>query len=231
VNEATDSQQTLMRIKDILACKVYLDVAKVFSDSTEISESYLARTLAIGLRTPNKYSDKAAQMITKFGQDTNMIEDISESDAYKMSYQRSVSMSIDQYDQSETYNLLFIFENTLRQLIVVEFNKESGWWKKGIPSDIYDRISKENDKKVKGIELLRLMTLGDLFKVILANQNWEQLFKKIFQSRQYIESRSVIILPLRNKIAHNNPLTQNEIAEFASIVKHMLSITQPFLIE
>jgi hypothetical protein len=141
-----------------------------------------------------------------------------------------MNLPVDEYDIAEAYNLLFLFENELRRLIAHRFNQHSGWWKKGVPNDIYDRVRDENGKRIKGSELLNSITLGDLFKIVKFGDNWEQLFKNVFYSRNLLVARETIILPVRNRIAHTDrDLSLGLIKEYVIAAKNMVNQMQPFL--
>ncbi len=141
-----------------------------------------------------------------------------------------MELPIEEYDITEAYNLLFLFENELRRLIAHQFNQRSGWWKKGIPGDIYERVAKENGERVKGVDLLNSITLGDLFRIILHKENWDEIFNAIFLSPKLVEARQSLILSVRNRIAHTDRnLSTDSIREYVVTAKNMIKQTQPFL--
>jgi len=212
------------------ASKVYLDIAKAFSTSPDIQERYLRMAVSMG---QNKFSAEASRLISQLVNRTGIRKsDFTKDETEKINYKRLMNLPDSEYDVSEAFNLLFLFENELRRLIAYQFDKREGWWKKGIPSDMYERVSKESKERLKGVELLKMLTLGDLFKIIKFGDNWEQIFKTIFLSISNVESREGIILPFRNKLAHTNPdITQNELKEFVAVTKSIISRIQPYLPE
>ncbi len=212
------------------ASKVYLDIAKAFSTSPDIEERYLRMAASMG---QNKFSAEASRLISQLVNKTGVRKsDFAKDELEKINYARLMNLSDSEYDVSEAFNLLFLFENELRRLIAYQFDKRDGWWKKGIPSDMYERVSKESKERLKGVELLKMLTLGDLFKIIKFGDNWEQIFKAMFLSPNNVESREGIILPFRNKLAHTNPdIAQNELKEFVAVSKSMISRMQPYLPE
>lgn len=212
------------------ASKVYLDIAKAFSTSPDIEERYLRMAASMG---QNKFSTEASRLISQLANNTGIRKpDFTKDELEKINYARLTNLPDSEYDVSEAFNLLFLFENELRRLIAYQFDKRDGWWKDGIPRDVYERVSKESKERLKGVELLKMLTLGDLFKIVKFGDNLEQIFKIIFLSLNNIESREGIILPFRNKLAHTNPdITQNELKEFVAVVKSMISRIQPYLPE
>lgn len=223
-------QSLFKKISLTYAGKVYLDVARAFSTSPDIQERYLRMAASTG---QNKFSAEASRLISQLVNKTGVRKsDFTKDESEKINYARLMNLPDDKYDVSEAFNLLFLFENELRRLIASQFDKRDGWWKKGIPNDMYERVSKESKERLKGVELLKMLTLGDLFKIIKFGDNWEQIFKTIFLSLNNVESREGIILPFRNKLAHTNPdITQNELKEFVAVAKSMISRMQPYLPE
>lgn len=238
--ECSSQEKDYEKIKDIqnlfkelsltYAGKVYLDIARAFSTSPDIQERYLRMATSTG---QNKFSAEASRLISQLVNKTGVRKsDFTKDESEKINYARLMNLSDSEYDVSEAFNLLFLFENELRRLIACQFDKRDGWWKKGIPSDMYERVSKESKERLKGVELLKMLTLGDLFKIIKFGDNWEQIFKTLFLSLNNVESREGIILPFRNKLAHTNPdITQNELKEFVAVAKSMISRMQPYLPE
>ena len=143
-----------------------------------------------------------------------------------------MNLSVEEYDIAEAYSLLYLFENELRRLIAYQFNQRTGWWKKGIPSDIFDKVAKENNERIKGAELLNRITLGELFKIIRYGDNWEQIFESVFYSSELLKAREHVITQVRNRIAHTDrDLSIDSIKEFVIAVKNMIKQMQPFLPE
>ena len=217
-------------LSNSLASKVYLEIANAFSDTPEIRDRYLHMAATV---SDNKFSDEANREITR----TLNIEgvrkpDLTKDELEKTNFLRLINLRVEDYDITEAYNLLYLFENELRRLITYQFNQRSGWWKKGIPNDIFDKVAKENNERVKGTELLNQITLGELFKVIRYGDNWEQVFEIIFYSLELLKARESIILPVRNRIAHTDRnLSIDLIREYVIAAKNMIKQMQPFLPE
>lgn len=212
------------------ASKVYLEIAKAFSTSPDIQERYL-RMANSNSSVQNKFSAEAGRLISQLVNKTGVRKsDFTKDESEKINYERLMNLPEREYDISEAYNLIYLFENEFRRLIACQFDKRDGWWKKGIPSDVYKRVSKDSKERLKGVELLKMLTLGDLFKIIMFGDNWEQIFQPIFLSTNNVESREDIILTFRNKVAHTYPdFTQNELIESVVVTKSMISRMQPYL--
>jgi hypothetical protein len=211
------------------AGKIYLEVAKAFSKFPEIEEKYLRLAASTG---QNKFSNEASFLISqKVNRSGIRKSDYAKDESEKINYTRLVNLPDSQYDITEAFNLFFLLENELRRLIGYQFDRHR-WWNKGIPSDMHEHVSKESKEQLKGIELLKMLTLGDLFRIIKSRDNWEQIFQTIFLSISNVESREEIILPFRNKLTRTDPdITQNEIKEFVAVTKSIISRIQPYLPE
>jgi hypothetical protein len=217
-------------LSNSLASKVYLEIANAFSDTPEIRDRYLHMAATV---SNNKYSEEANREIAR----TLNVEGVRQPDLIKdelekNNYSRLMNLSVEEYDIAEAYSLLYLFENELRRLIAYQFNQRTGWWKKGIPSDIFDKVAKENNERIKGAELLNRITLGELFKIIRYGDNWEQIFESVFYSSELLKAREHVITQVRNRIAHTDrDLSIDSIKEFVIAVKNMIKQMQPFLPE
>ncbi len=215
-------------LSNSLASKVYLEIADAFSHSPEICDRYLHMAAIVG---DNKFSDDANRRIAQtLNKEGIRKPDLTKDDLEKTNYTRLMELSVEEYDITEAFNLLFLFENELRRLIAYQFNQHTGWWKKGIPSDIYERVARENGEHIKGVELLNSITLGDLFRIILYGDNWNQIFSTIFLSPKLVEARESLILSVRNRIAHTDRnLSVDSIREYVVTAINMIKQMQPYL--
>ncbi len=225
---AKEYNQLFANLTDSLASKVYLEIADAFSDSPEIRDRYLHMAAIIN---SNKFSDEANREIFQtLNKEGIRKPDLTKDNLEKTNYVRLIELAVEEYDITEAYNLLFLFENELRRLIAYQFNQRNGWWKKGIPSDIYERVARENGEHIKGVELLNSITLGDLFRIVLFGDNWDQIFSAIFLSPKLVEARQSLILSVRNRIAHTDRnLSMDSIREYVGTTKNMIKQIQPHL--
>lgn len=139
-----------------------------------------------------------------------------------------MSMPIEEYKLEDAYSLLYLLENELRKIIISQFN-EHDWWKNGIRIKTTTRLyERSTTKELSHEEMLSLLSLGDLFQIIISDENWETIFKFIFPSRECIfnESKSKI-LRARNSIAHSRDLTPKEMNDFVISARKLLEIIHP----
>ena len=146
-------------------------------------------------------------------------------------YEQLMSMSINEYTNGDAYRLLFLCENQLRQLISTQFDRFD-WWERGLPKNISDRASRIlNEMRTTNVfvnsentSLLEVLSLGELFKLILDNDTWENIFKNVFPSKTFIETTSSMILRARNSIAHSRSLFPDELKHFIVTAKDLLKL-------
>lgn len=139
-------------------------------------------------------------------------------------YEQLMSMPVNEFSNGEAYKLLFLCENQLRKLISIQFDRFD-WWQRGLSKNISDTsLRRLGNKSINNESTLDVLTLGELFKLILDNDNWENIFKDIFPSREFIEDNSSAILRARNSIAHSRDLLPAELVRFIVTAKDLLKL-------
>lgn len=120
-------------------------------------------------------------------------------------------------EMSRVYPIVYLFENSVRNLIQVVLEGKYGpnWWDDKIPRnvkrDVEKRLIKEKENRwhgKRGAHKIFYTNIGDLNSIIATN--WSD-FKDIFPSQTWIKSRIDEIELSRNIIAHNNPLSDRDI--------------------
>lgn len=118
---------------------------------------------------------------------------------------------------SEIYPILYIFENSVRNIISLVLSKRYGddWWLTKVSKPIRDkvtgRISKESANPwhgKRGSAPIYYTDISHLLSII--RNNWED-FIHILPNQSWIETRINEIEMSRNIVAHNNPLTKRDI--------------------
>lgn len=118
------------------------------------------------------------------------------------------------------HETMYLLENSLRAFISNELQKISkNWVKERIPDpkilQEWER-RREQDKKQrkwfesKEIDIINYSDLYDLVTLIVNRGNWTKCFEKIFGKQSIIESKIYELIPIRNNLAHNRPLTDEE---------------------
>ena len=117
----------------------------------------------------------------------------------------------------KVYPLIYVLENSLRHLILSKMNAKYGstWWDSNVPSKIRATVEqrktlegKNRWHSIRGAHEIFYTDFGDLVSII--DTNWD-IFKDLFPSQKWIESKLDEIELSRNIIAHNNLLPDREI--------------------
>lgn len=189
---------------NLVAAEVGIDISKMLSGD-ELRE---VRTL-IGKRTGEKaikiVKKDTETRVVKIGPNIKLIDPklpkVIISDAQKM---------------AKVYPMLYIFENSIRSVVVETMEKKFGkdWWKQVTPKvaqKVETRKNEEKDKRWHGKRAaheIYYTNMDDLKSIIISN--WS-LFKNKLYKQSWIDNMMDVITTSRNIIAHNNPLSNHDI--------------------
>jgi hypothetical protein len=135
-------------------------------------------------------------------------------------------------EAAEAYQLFFVFETYLRELIVDVLSKDgtSGWWDK-VPKDIQEEVARlEETEEVKSWMALgsrdksTLMTLPQLLRVI--DHNWKDDFDDIVRDKGLIQEARLLV-HLRNTICHMSPISAEELARLKQTMRDWFRVVAP----
>ena len=113
--------------------------------------------------------------------------------------------------ESKPYEIMQALESSLRSLISSKLESvSSNWWKERIPNDVQRRAEErkmKNEKlypwqKPNETHLIHFVDFADYVKIIIRNDNWEQVFSKVFKDKEVISAKLKELEPIRNAIAH-----------------------------
>lgn len=131
----------------------------------------------------------------------------------------------------QAYKLLFRIENGLRSFIEQTLGAEFGpkWWKQQIPGDIRkqceDRQKEEREKHwldYQAAHPIYYSHFENLKRIVVKKDNWDGVFAGYFGPvKMIVESKLTELEPLRNKIAHNRPVTDTEVQKLALIWREL----------
>jgi hypothetical protein len=128
-----------------------------------------------------------------------------------------VSIKRDAEKMSEVYKNLYLFENSVRYVIlsVMGLRYGSNWWETKVSKEIKDKVGKRMAAEKKnrwhskrGVHRIFYTDIEDLCAIITTN--WQD-FKDMFPDLTWVKSRIDSIGLSRNIVAHNNPLPNREI--------------------
>jgi hypothetical protein len=123
-------------------------------------------------------------------------------------------------EHAEAAALLFRVENRLRQVVGSALaDVEDTWWPSRFPAAVVReaeqrRRSEANSPSPASFDLhpVAYLHLGELIDSILEETNWEQVFRVRFGlTREAFSQGTAAISAVRNKVAHNRPVTQNHL--------------------
>lgn len=124
----------------------------------------------------------------------------------------------DSLRMANTYLMIYLFENSVRNLIksVLESKYGQSWWDSNVSKSVKDtvekRISEENENLwhgKRGAHPIFYTDIAELNSII--SKNWDD-FKDIIKKEQtWIKHKIEEIKTSRNVMAHNNPLTNDDI--------------------
>jgi len=118
------------------------------------------------------------------------------------------------------YPLTYVFENSVRELVVRVMQKKYGtdWWRQPmVPRSVLRNVeaNKRNEASIpwhgsRGTHDIHYTTIDDLITIINANLNWP-LFQPILGNQNAIQFLIQVIERSRHTIAHHNPLSPDDV--------------------
>lgn len=128
------------------------------------------------------------------------------------------------------YIRLYILEKTLRQFIITQLSEISeNWWRERVPGDVWkeaeNRKKEEEQRLVYSLDLhpIWYVDFYDYVKIVTRDDNWNDVFKKIFANRDHFKTIMELLVPIRNKIAHMRPLSIKEIKNLEALTEDILT--------
>lgn len=138
----------------------------------------------------------------------------------------------------DIYPLLYVLENSLRELILRIMDDAYGknkWWNAsyvpdGIIKKVTYRISNEKNepwhgKRGSGVHQIYYTDLLDLHKIIEFKPNWKK-FKSIIANKRWLKTRLEEIRLTRNIIMHCNPLAPNDKKRLEVYFKDIIGVIE-----
>jgi len=134
---------------------------------------------------------------------------------------------------SEGYQLFFVFEEYLREMVVEVLAKEEDgktWWDFA-PPDVRDYVSNlEQTEEVKSWMALgsrdksALMTLPQLLRII--DVAWKEGFDELIRDKALLQQARVIA-HLRNTLCHMSPISTEETARIKQTMRDWFRVAAP----
>lgn len=116
--------------------------------------------------------------------------------------------------------LLADVERCLRALIRERLSSQPNWWASRVPADVRSRAEERAGGRTP---LLEFVDFSDYQKIILQRNNWEEQFRHVFRTKEWISTRLAELLPLRNDIAHSRTLSYEDSMRFRVFAQDILA--------
>lgn len=132
--------------------------------------------------------------------------------------------------QIRTNLTLYKFENSFRDFVKTNLKGSYGylWKEKGIPKKLIRKI-KENSANPQQFDvragaggILRHLDFTDLRTMV--NVNWNNVFESRIPDKDEFNRDYAFLEPIRVALAHNHPLSEEEINKFEVLTKKLLGV-------
>ena len=130
------------------------------------------------------------------------------------------------------YAILFNLENHLRDFLELQMSAKLGsdWWNLGVPKGIKERVNqmREDERKV-GWEVTTLvgnsqfLSFEHIQKIIV--NNWNDVFRTIFQDQNKIILKLTELEIIRNAIAHTRTLSEAGMQRLEQYSQDIINLT------
>lgn len=121
---------------------------------------------------------------------------------------------------NDAHMILSELENNVRNCIEERLGRISAnWWTEKVPPDVRQRAEERRIKEGDSIRLINYVDFSDYLKIITRRDNWKEVFYAVFRDEGIVTAKLRELEPIRNAIAHNRPLTSEEIEKLKLLAK------------
>lgn len=129
-------------------------------------------------------------------------------------------------DNVQAYKYIHVIENGLREFIIEKMMIKYGakWYKSHLTQQALDNYKKGiiYERSIKWNDLmphhpLYYIDFTNIKEIIEKNDNWNGVFKEVFQRKDIICTSLSEIEYIRNKVAHNRKISENELLSLHSV--------------
>jgi hypothetical protein len=184
-----------------------IDISKILKEDELVKVREVAKTPTVISRPKIKVpKGTSTQILVEIGKDIKVSDPLLPKKIVE-----------DAKRMAEVYSVVYIFENSVRNLIArVLETAGTDWWQSKVGAQtkkkVKDRVDKEQRNRFhgkRGAHPIFYADIDDLSSIIAAN--WGD-FEDIFPDQQWVSGKIAEIEMSRNVIAHNNPLEEHDIA-------------------
>ena len=146
------------------------------------------------------------------------------------------SLTVPDYDpdvMGEAARLIFDAENRLRKLVAeslaeAEPDGDGAWWINRVPPELRGDAEARRDAEGEVLAAdaplhpVMYLSLGELFELIRAKENWNRIFRAVFPvGRAGFEESAGRLAALRNRVAHSRPLSPEALRELEDATRRL----------
>jgi ATP-dependent Lon protease len=121
---------------------------------------------------------------------------------------------------NEVHMILSEVENNIRNCIEERLERISAnWWGERVPPDVRQKAEERKMKERGSFHPIHYVDFPDYLKIITRKDNWREAFSTVFRDQAIIIAKIRELEPIRNAIAHNRPLTSEEIEKLKLLAR------------
>ncbi len=146
-----------------------------------------------------------------------------------------LSKPSNQFSQQECGSILHLLENEMREFIAYRLTSiTNSWWKQRLPVDIRSRAEerkrdRENRSAISSNRTFRnydFLDFTDIPRIITVRNNWEETFKEVFPSQDFVMVKLREISTIRNDIAHNRQVEPLERDILVNTARQLINLVR-----
>jgi hypothetical protein len=140
----------------------------------------------------------------------------------------------------QAYEALYNIENSIRELIILKLSEIAGpyWYKSRLPGDVLNsyRQGLRYEKSQFSLHFvphhpIYYTDFPDLRKVVVRDDNWNDVFKELFKRKDIFEATLSQLEPIRNKIAHNRRVSNLESSMVSNFLGQLTGVLGQSLLD
>jgi len=130
-------------------------------------------------------------------------------------------------ERLEVYNLISVFEAELRALIERALSARFGasWWADRIDPGVRgraERLAETEAKRGRSARPVDCLDFAHYEMILLDDKNWEEAFRPVFQNKDQLRARLVVLKSYRDPVAHTRgDITTKEKGEVVGVIHWM----------
>lgn len=231
----------LARIESTIQGRDFLDLAEHCKRNGW--EYMWALKIARDVPVENEYSRRASiewlsdQAETKWSDPSpsalsgEPLAHVESEEEHAQDHEHLVTLPSGELDMIDCIKLLRFLEKEIRSLILTDLSKLTPkWWKQRVPVDVRrkaEAVKRKTERPYPGrtqqdLPLVQYLDFSDYTKIITMTPNWNDAFKSVFGTRDFVFIKFGEIQTARNAMAHNRQLDRHDRELFVTNAKQIL---------